>query len=156
MPDDPCVEILNVMWPGVTQPHLDSGARRSWLAAVHDSMRATGGAVTTAVEAPIAGRNYYQVGVELRAGAPLNMLFNAAADLVAAAKPQDFHSVAAVFVDVPGGDHFRQAGLQVADAVELDQQLNEGHLLNLTENERWDVAYHRPSRLGDLLFNWFD
>jgi len=26
----------------------------------------------------------------------------------------------------------------------------------LTDEERRDVAYHQPERLGDLLFNWFD
>ena len=115
MLDNPSVEILNPVQAGVTRPHLDPAARALWLAAVHDSMRALDGAVTTAVEEPTVGRNYYRVGVRLRDGAPLNILFNAAASLVAAAEPQGHHSVAVIFVDVPDSNAFSEAGLQVGN-----------------------------------------
>ena len=73
------MKILSLLRPGVTQPLLDASARASWLAAVHQSMRAIGGAVTAQIEDPVVGRNYYRVGVELRDGLQLNLLFNAAA-----------------------------------------------------------------------------
>jgi hypothetical protein len=150
------MNILSLLQPGVTQPFLDASARASWLAAVHQSMRAVGGAVTADVEEPIVGRNYYRVGVDLRDGSRLNLLLNAAASLVAATERHDPHTLAAAFVDVPGGDTFSQAGLRVATAAELHQPLDEPHLKWLAPEEARDVGYHQPSRLGDLLFNWFD
>ncbi|RGC65530.1 hypothetical protein C5N14_28410 [Micromonospora sp. MW-13] len=119
-------------------------------------MRASGGTVTTPVEEPSVGRNYYWVGVRLRDGVEVSLLFNAAASLVAAAEPQDRHSATLMFVDVPAGNSFSEAGLRVATAAELIQPLSDSDLRFLTEDERRDVAYHRPDRLGDLLFNWFD
>ncbi|MBQ1026120.1 hypothetical protein KBX00_17305 [Micromonospora sp. C95] len=156
MSDDLCVEIIHLLQAGVTRPHLDPAAGATWLAMVYDSARALHGVVTTSVEEPTVGRNHYRVGVRLRDGKPLSILFNAAVFLVAAAEQQDPHMINAVFVDVPGGDIYRRAGLRVATRAELNQPLHERHLHLLTEDERRDVAYHQPSRLGDLLFNWFD
>jgi hypothetical protein len=130
--------------------------RTSWLAAVHDSIRTLGGTVVTQVDEPTAGRNYHQVGVRLRDGTQLNILFNAAASLVAAAAPLDRYTVTLTFVDVPEASAFLLAGLRVATAAELNQPLSDRDLQHLTDDERLDVAYHQPSRLGDLLFNWFD
>jgi hypothetical protein len=150
------MNILTLLQPGVTQPLLEASARASWLAAVHQSMREVGGAVTADVEEPIVGRNYYRVGVELQDGSRLDLLLNAAASLVAATERHDHHRVAAAFVDVPGCDTFSQAGLQIATAAELHQPLDARHLKRLAPEELRDVGYHQPSRLGDLLFNWFD
>nr|WP_205809446.1 hypothetical protein [Micromonospora sp. HNM0581] len=151
-----CVEIIHLVQTGVTRPHLDPVAGATWLAMVYDSARALHGVVTTSVDEPTVGRNHYRVGVRLRDAKALSILFNAAAFLVAAAEQQDPHMINAVFVDVPGGDIYRRAGLRVTTRAELDQPLHERHLHLLTEDERRDVAYHQPSRLGDLLFNWFD
>ncbi|MFI2664135.1 hypothetical protein [Micromonospora carbonacea] len=150
------MEIVDAAQAGATKPHHDPVARAVWLAAVHASMRASGGTVTTPVEEPAAGRNYYRVGVRLRDGVAVGLLFNAAALLVAAAEPQDRHSVTLTFVNVPAGNLFSEAGLRVATAAELIQPLGDSDLRFLTEDERRDAAYHRPDRLGDLLFNWFD
>jgi hypothetical protein len=156
MPDDPCVENIHLLQLGVTEPHSDRAASATWLASVYDSTRTLGGMVTTSVEEPTVGRNHYRVGMRLRDGKPLSILFNAAAFLVAGAEQQDPPSINAVFVDVPGGDIYRRAGLRVATKAELNQPLNDRHLHLLTEEERREVAYHQPGRLGDLLFNWFD
>jgi hypothetical protein len=153
MDTDPGMEIVQ---SGVTRPHLDPVAGASWLAVVYESMRTVGGTVTTAVENPTVGRNYYRVGVELQNGSQLTIVFNAAAALVAATERHDPHTVTATFANVPGSHLFRRAGLQVATAEELNRPVNEKHLSCLADDERRDVAYHRPSRLGDLLFNWFD
>ncbi|WP_241774120.1 MULTISPECIES: hypothetical protein [Micromonospora] len=150
------MEIVDVAQAGATRPHHDPVARAVWLAAVHPSMRASGGTVTTPVKEPAVGRNYYRVGVRLRDGVAVGLLFNAAASLVAAAEPQDHHSVTLTFVDVPAGDPFSEAELRVAKAAELIQPLSDNDLRFLTEDERRDVAYHHQDRLGDLLFNWFD
>ncbi|MFF5219395.1 hypothetical protein [Micromonospora sp. NPDC000442] len=150
------MEIIHLLQAGVTRPHLDPVAGATWLAMVYDSARALHGVVTTSVEEPTVGRNHYRVGVRMRDAKPLSILFNAAVFLVAAAEQQDPHMINAVLVDVPGEDMYRRAGLRVATRAELNQPLRERHLHLLTEEERRDVAYHQPSRLGDLLFNWFD
>ncbi|MGC5023063.1 hypothetical protein [Micromonospora sp. DT47] len=103
MPDDPCVEIIHLLQPGVTRPHPDRAASATWLASVYDSTRTLDGVVTTSVEAPTVGRNHYRVGMRLPDGKPLSILFNAAAFLVAGAEQQDPHMINAVFVDIPGG-----------------------------------------------------
>jgi hypothetical protein len=155
MSDDPFVEIIHLLQPGVSKPHPDPAARATWLASVYDTTRAVGGLVTTSVEEPTVGRNHYRVGVRLRDGKPSSILFNAAAFLVTAAEPLEA-GMTAVFVEVPGGDNYRVAGLRVAEAAELNQPLTDRHLRCLSEEERRDVAYHQLDRVGDLLFNWFD
>ncbi|WP_245716393.1 hypothetical protein [Micromonospora humi] len=150
------MEITQLLRAGVTKPHPDQAASATWLATVYASIRSVEGVVTTSVEEPTTGRNHYRVGVRLRDGRPLSILFNAAAFLVAGAERQDPHVVNAVFVDVPGGEIYRRAALRLATMAELNQPLEERHLHLLTEEERQDVAYRQPSRLGHLLFNWFD
>jgi hypothetical protein len=125
--------------------------RASWLAAVHESMRVGGGAVVARAEAPAVGRNFYRVGVRLRDGTPVALLLNAAVKLVGARRSLDES-----FVDVPGGDVFARAGFHVAGPADLDEPLRETRLRLLAADERRDAAYHRPDRLGDLLFNRFD
>nr|WP_258544550.1 hypothetical protein [Micromonospora provocatoris] len=150
------MEITHLLRAGVTKPHSDQAASATWLAMVYASTRAVGGVVTTSVEEPMTGRNHYRVGVRLRDGRPMSILFNAAAFLVVGAERQDPRMVNAVFVDVSGGETYRRAALRLATAAELNQPLEDRHLSLLAEEERKDVAYHQPSRLGDLLFNWFD
>ena len=154
--DDERVEILELLQPGLTKPHVDHAARASWLAAVHEAMRSVGGAVVAAAEEPVAGRNYYRVSVEARDGVGRVIVFNSAARLVAAAEAADPQEIALVFAAVPGGGVFSERGFQVAGPAQLNEPLDERHLHALAADERRDVTYHRPSRLGDLLFNWFD
>lgn len=156
MLDDELVEILELLQPGVTKPHVDHAARASWLAAVHEAMRSVRGAVVTAAEEPTVGRNYYRVAVKARDGVAGVILFNAAAVLVAAAEAADPQETALVFTAVPGSGVFSERGLQVASPAQLNEPLSDRDLHALMADERRDVAYHRPSRRGDLLFNWFD
>jgi len=150
------MEIEKVLHVGVTKPCLDQSSRSSWLAAVHECMRVVGGAVTTGIEEPTVGRNYYRVGVRLRDGVPLAFLLNAAGALVAATAPEDRQSLTTAFVNVPASEVFSRAGFQVAMPTELDQPVKDEHVQLLPQDERRDVRYHQPDRLGDLLFNWFD
>lgn len=48
------------------------------------------------------------------------------------------------------------AGFRIADPTELEQPLTDNHIAGLPEAERKDIAYHRPPRVGDVVFNWFD
>jgi hypothetical protein len=123
---------------------------------VHEAMRSVSGAVVTAAEEPAVGRNYYRVGVDARDGVAGAIVFNAAAVLVAAAEAAGPQEIALVFATVPGSGVFSERGFQVASPVQLNEPLSERHLHALTADERRDVAFHRPSRFGDLLFNWFD
>ncbi|MCG5468305.1 hypothetical protein LADH09A_002165 [Micromonospora sp. LAH09] len=149
----PTVDLLRA---GVTTPRLDPTACATWLASVYGSIRGTGGAVTTSAEEPTVGRNYYRIAVRLTDGTPLYVLLNSAAALVAAARQRDPHLPTLLFADVPGGEIYRRAGLRVATAAELEQPIEDRFLRLLTDEERRDVTYYRPARLGDLLFNWFD
>lgn len=58
MLDDNPVEIPKLLQPGVTKASVDHAARASWLAAVHDAMRAVGRAVTAAADELAVGRIY--------------------------------------------------------------------------------------------------
>jgi hypothetical protein len=108
-------EMQDILRAGVTKARLDPIARSAWLAAVYQSMRVAGGAVTTAVEEPTVGRNYYRVTVRLPDGSLAFLLLNAVARLVAAADPGQGDSIAASFVDVPHGEVFDRAGFRFAD-----------------------------------------
>ncbi|MGK5444048.1 hypothetical protein ACSNN7_19840 [Micromonospora sp. URMC 105] len=123
---------------------------------MYESIRGAGGAVTTSAEEPTVGRNYYRISVRLGDGKPLCILLNSAAALVAAAQQRDPRLISLLFADVPGGEIYRRAGLRVATGAELEQPIEDRYLRLLTDEERRDVTYHRPGRLGDLLFNWFD
>lgn len=57
---------------------------------------------------------------------------------------------------MPSPDVFTGADFRVADPAELEQLLTDDHVAGLTDAERKDVAYHRPPRVGDVIFNWFD
>lgn len=48
------------------------------------------------------------------------------------------------------------AGLHVAAPAGLEEPLTDAHLTQLDASERQDIAYHRPERVGDALYNWFD
>jgi len=60
------------------------------------------------------------------------------------------------FCDVPHDQAFRNAGLEVASADALSAPVAPEHTDLLTEAQHRDIQYHRPARLGDLLFNSFD
>ena len=62
----------------------------------------------------------------------------------------------APFVDVPRSDLFSLVGLRVLTPEELEQPLTDDKMTNLLPSERRDVAYHAPTRIGDVIFNWFD
>ncbi|MEH1170067.1 hypothetical protein V6V47_32285 [Micromonospora sp. CPCC 205539] len=151
----PCVPIVDLLRAGVTTPRPDPALCATWLASVYESIKGAGGAVTTSVEEPTVGRNYHRIGVRLGDHQPLRVLLNATVALAAAAQKRDPHLINLVFAAVPGREIYRRAVLRVATPAELEQPIEDRSLRLLTDEERRDVAYHRPGRLGDLLFNWF-
>lgn len=126
---------------------------KRWLGAVHEWARTVRGSVTTAAEPPTVGRNYWRIGVRLSNGPSMVLLLNDDAGLVAASRP-DPGAVVLTFVDIPHAEVFTRAGYRVAEPRDLDRPLTDADAR--TPADRREIAYHRPERPGDLLFNWFD
>ena len=51
---------------------------------------------------------------------------------------------------------FTRNGLRIADPLAMEQPWSETDLARLSDEEAAQVRYHRPRRVGDILFNWFD
>ncbi|MEU8258111.1 hypothetical protein AB0C06_28045 [Micromonospora inaquosa] len=136
--------IVDLLRAGATTSRPDPAACATWLASVYESIRGAGGAVTTSVEEPTVGRNYYRIGLGLSDGTPLCVLLNSAARLVAAAQQRDPHLITLLFADVPGGENCRRARLRVATAAELEQPIEDRSLRLLS------AAKSRLLRLADL------
>ncbi len=140
----------------MTTPRTDAAAYAVWISVVHQIVRETGSLVTAAVEPPAVGRNHYRIRLTTADGARLRLLLNATTLLVAAADDTDPDVATARFRTVPGSDLFTAAGLRVAAPADLERPLTDQDTTALTQAERKDIAYHRPTRIGDALFNWFD
>lgn len=67
-------------------------------------------------------------------------------------RPEDRHAPS---VEVPRPDMFQLAGLRVAEVADLERPLTD-RVIDLMPLHRRDIEYHRPTRVGDVLFNWFD
>jgi hypothetical protein len=141
---------------GVTAARFDPQARGLWVAAVHVVVRESGGRVIGSVMAPGPGHNYDLVHVQLADGRPVRLLLNARIGLVAAADDPGPSAIVATFCDVPRPDVFTLHGFRVADPADMEAPLTDDQAVELTDAERRDIAYHRPLRVGDVIFNWFD
>lgn len=138
---------------------IDDGVARSWLTCVHASLREdySNARVLSTLKPPGPGWNYYSVLVGSPTGARLRMLLNAAGRLVAASNDAEVPAVGPLdFVDVPHRQPFTDGGFVVVSAEDLWTELADEHLAALSVDDLADVDYHRPARVGDLLFNWFD
>jgi hypothetical protein len=49
---------------------------------------------------------------------------------------------------------WRASGVATTD--ELERPVRSSDLDDLTPSEVRDIDYHRPERVGDVIFNWFD
>jgi hypothetical protein len=138
---------------------VDDETARAWASAVHEWIRGQsgGGRLVGGVRVPGPGWNYYAVRVQLAGGSVLRLLLNAAIGLVAASDDEGVPEFGPLrFREVPSSEVFEVRGWRVATAAQLTAELREGDLSALPERQRKDVLYHRPTRVGDLLFNWFD
>lgn len=143
---------------GVSRPVLDERARRDWLSAVHDALRATTppGRVQGEVREPGPGWNYYAIVVQID-DQSLRLVLNAAARLVACAYDEGSGALRPLrFREVPNPEAFVAAGFSVTSVEDLTAQIRHEHIVALSPDEQADVSYHRPETVGDLLFNWFD
>ncbi|HVQ91606.1 MAG TPA: hypothetical protein VMU51_11265 [Mycobacteriales bacterium] len=128
----------------------------AWLAVAYQVARETGSAVIGAAQPPTPGRNHYRLHLRPADGPPIRLLLHAPARLVAAADDTDPDTLTAPFIPVPRPDLFRLAGLRTADPAELEQPLTEDLVRTWFTADRRDIEYHRPPRVGDVIFNWFD
>ncbi|MBT8226296.1 MAG: hypothetical protein KJO75_12480 [Dactylosporangium sp.] len=136
-------------------PTMDADAYTVWIAVAHQIAREMP-AVVDEAEPPRPGRNHYRVRIRPAAGERLRFLLNGAIRLVAACADPPAGEVTTRFRDVPRGELFRLAGLRVAASADLEMPLTGEQTRALTDAERRDIAYHRPARVGEVLFNWFD
>lgn len=145
--------------PALVAGGTDAAVARSWLAAAHAWLRErpTLGTGLGVLRPPGPGWNYYAVTVTGAAGECRQLVVNAAGRLAAAAHDDEQPVPGPLgFVDLPSPGPFVAAGFTVLTADELRTALTADHLAMLSTQELADVAYHRPTRAGDLVFNWFD
>lgn len=142
---------------GVADGGSEAAARSIWLAVVHQMARETGGAVVGGAVGPHrAGRDHYRIHVRSADGGRMRLLLHACGRLVAAADDADRDTLVPPFREIPRPDLFERAGLRVADPAELERPLTGAAISAWFERDRSDIEYHRPPRVGDVIFNWFD
>lgn len=150
MPSNPLLTL------GITESGRDPARHRLWLTVVHTVAREMGGQVLGETRQPDPGRNYYSVRIRTRDGGPLTFLLHAEGRLVAATDDVDSSSSVGRFRDVPRPDLFELAGLRPLAAVELERPLTNDQTAALHPSEQRDIAYHKPPRVGDVIFSRFD
>jgi hypothetical protein len=143
---------------GVTlSPKDDAELRGAWLTAVHAAMRAAKGLVIGELVRPTVGRNYYAIAVQHREQLRAGLLLNAPARLVTMVETDDLIGYYPTkYFPVPQPAIFRAHGFIPADVADLDQELVESDLAQLTKWERLDVKGHQSARVGQVLFNYYD
>jgi hypothetical protein len=145
-----------VLHAGISDGGIDADLARIWLATVHLVCREIGARVEGALAPPDPGRNYYRVPMTLAGGVGVRMLLHAGERLVACVDGPDDSVLVAPFREVPRPDLFELAGFSVAEPEQMERPLTDADVAGLTGHERRDIDYHRPPRIGDVVFNWFD
>jgi hypothetical protein len=143
---------------GVTLPEFDSELASVWLAIAHQVARETGARIIAPVAPPEVAQNYYALPMRFDDGTAHRLMLNVVVGLVGSKyeAPDGVRILDAPFRDVPRPDLFMQAGFVVADRAEMEREVTPADLVDLGPCERGDIAGHKISRLGDVLFNWFD
>ncbi len=148
---------MRVAWlrRGVVFPTLAPDTARDWLSVVHDVARRGHGRVLGDMDEPRVDRSFYAVPVAFPAGT-VTLLLNCAVRVVACVDGDRPFPANATFLDVPSPESFAEAGFEPASPDELTAPLTDADVDLLDEKEAEQVRYHRPNRVGDVLFNWFD
>lgn len=60
------------------------------------------------------------------------------------------------YTDVPAAEVFAECGLAVARPKDMQRLLTDAALRHLSPDEAEQARHHRPDRVGDVLFTWFD
>lgn len=141
---------------GCVFPTPDPEMQRHWLAAVHTAARGDSAEVVGAVEPVMVGRSFARVVLRGSGGDSTTVMLNPAIRLVGAVSGDQSFIANAEYVTVAGAEIFLANGFAVADPLDLAASLSDRHLLSLKDEEAEQVRYHRPDRVGDVVFNWFD
>lgn len=144
---------------GATLPTLDRELAASWVTVAHQVKREIQARLVGTLVSPRVGQNYYSLQLVPRDGTGLRLMLNAAVRLVACSADRDSFDVdlsSTPFDYVPRPDLFTMAGFLVADPHNLERPITSDELAELGPDELQDVTYHGATRLGDVLFNWFD
>jgi hypothetical protein len=141
---------------GVSRSGVDAGLASAWAATAFQAVREVGGRVEGRVQLPGPGRNYYRLPVFLPRDGRVLLLLNAGIRLVACQVARSPGELVLPFCDVPRGDLFELAGFVVAESEQLEQALLASHVRGLDRDEIRDIEHHKPPRVGDVIYNWFD
>ena len=141
---------------GVTSSMIDARLSSVWVSVVHEMARHVGGRVVGASSPQALGRNHYRLTVELPDVGCVWVLLNAAIRLVGCQQQGEPGALALPFGHVQCGDLYELAGLRVAMSDELERPVSTSDLGGLTPGEVRTIEYHRPGRVGDVIYNWFD
>jgi hypothetical protein len=125
------------------------------MSVVHRVARDRGLRVVGSYSESWVDRSFYSVVVAGSDGRK-TLLLNPATRVVASVRGEHPHPAGVVYVDVDGPANFVEAGFKVPSPAELDAALYDGDLAELDAEEAEQVRYHRPGRVGELIFNWFD
>lgn len=117
--------------------------------------RLSGAHVAGTAEPPGVDRSFYSVPVVGGEGTTTLML-NTGALLVACVRGDRPFPATAEYTTVGHPEVFIRIGLLIADPVAMERPWSETDLELLTDDEVTQVRYHRPRRIGDIVFNWFD
>lgn len=136
-------------------PDDDPESARIWLGVVHKVSREAGGRVQGEMREVGLARSFYAQVVVLDAG-PITLLLNPGARLVACVNDEHPFPANATYTVVPGSHLFEQAGFRVAMPEEMRAPMTERVFEKVGGIEADDLRYFKPTRLGDVFFNWFD
>lgn len=141
---------------GCVFPTPDTEMQREWLTALHGAARVVSAEIVGEVEPVAVGRNFCRVTLRTADGEMLTVMLNPAIRTVGAVDGDRPFAANACFASVPGSEVFAANGFTVADPLELSAGLSERNVSSLGNTEAAQVRYHRPDRVGDVIFNWFD
>lgn len=148
-------DIEDLVMVGVVAPDDDAECARTWLGVVHEVARGSRGRVHGEMHAVRLARSFYAQAVALHTGV-ITLLLNPAVRLVACVNEEHPFPANATYVPVPGSDLFERAGFRVAAPEEMQAPVSEHVFDRVGGIEADDLRYYKPTRLGDVFFNWFD
>ena len=124
----------------------------------HEAARRVGGWVVS-VEPPDAGRSHnFAIATLATPAGDVAVLLNVRHPVIGFADPPAEGEARLRFRDFPElAEAFRGFGMyEVLGAAELGQAPTREQLRELSEVEREQIAYWKPRRVGDIIFNWWD
>ena len=140
---------------GVVHPDDNPESARIWLGVVHEVARDAGGRVRGEMHELGVARSFYAQALVLDAGT-VTLLLNPGARLVACVHDEHPFPANTDYTVVPGSDSFERVSFRVAAPEEMQAPMSERVFERVGGIEADNLRYFKPTRLGDVFFNWFD